>query len=165
MIRRIRAADILAVSAAILYAGVALPGLAGQTIKFKSKHINVLTKFESGEVGDRSGHLIGFYTLKGAGTRIEGPAEPPYKIEIWGTGDYAGDGTGKDSGYGKFTFSDGSSYYEVWSGMSKGGRGSGTATYYNGTGRFEGLKGGSKWDCALLGDRGVCDVDGTIELP
>jgi len=165
MIRTVRAAGILAVSATALCASVALPALAGQTIKFKSKHINVATKFESGEVGDRPGHLIGFYTLKGAGTRIEGPPEPPYKIEIWGTGDYAGDGTGKDSGYGKFTFSDGSSYYEVWSGTSKAGRGTGTATYYNGTGRFEGMKGGSKWDCALLGDRGVCDVEGTIELP
>lgn len=165
MNQTIRIARLAAVVAAALCTGVPVHSLAGQTIKFKSKHINVLTKFESGEVGDRAGHLIGFYTLKGAGTRIEGPQEPPYKIEIWGTGDYAGDGTGKDSGYGKFTFSDGSSYYEVWSGTSKGGRGSGTATYYNGTGRFEGMKGGSKWDCALLDDRGVCDVDGTIELP
>ncbi len=33
------------------------------------------------------------------------------------------------------------------------------------SGRFKGMKGGSKFDCKLMGDRFACDVEGTIELP
>ena len=41
----------------------------------------------------------------------------------------------------------------------------GTAVYYNGTGRFAGMKGGSEFDCTPLGDRFVCKVDGVLERP
>lgn len=59
---------------------------AGETIKFRSTHINVGTSFESAEVGDEPGHIIGFFSAKGVGVRYEGPAEEPYKIDIWGSG-------------------------------------------------------------------------------
>jgi hypothetical protein len=81
------------------------------------------------------------------------------------TSEYQGDGTGKELGYGKFIFSDGSYYYERWTGNVKGNRDTGTAVYFGGTGRFKGMKGGSTFDCILLGDRFICEVDGTIELP
>jgi len=138
---------------------------AGETIKFKSQHILVVSKFDSLEMPDQAGHIIGMFQAKGVGVRRSGPAEPPYKIEAWGTGDYRKDGAGKDRGYARFTFADGSSYDEDWSGTGSGGHDIGSATYYNGTGRFKNMKGGSKFDCASLGDRIICDVEGTIETP
>ena len=137
----------------------------GETVKFQAKHINVSTKNEAVEVGDEPGHVIAFFEAKGVGSRYQGPGEQPYKIEIWGTGDYRSDGTGKGQGYGKFIFADGSSYYERWTSTLKDGHDVGTAVYYNGTGRFEGMTGGSKYDCSLMGDRFICDVHGVIELP
>ena len=138
---------------------------AGEKIEFRSQHINVSTSSETVEVGDEPGHVLAFFTASGVGTRLEGPEEAPYKIEIWGSGDYHDDGTGQDQGYGKFIFEDGSYYFEKWSGEVKDGRAVGTATYYGGSGRFAGMKGGSKYDCGLMGDRFICDVDGVIELP
>jgi hypothetical protein len=41
----------------------------------------------------------------------------------------------------------------------------GSAVYYGGGGRFKGMKGGSKFDAKLMGDRAAVEVDGTIELP
>ena len=141
------------------------PASAGEKIRFQSQHINFATRFDTIVVGDEPGHFIAFFEAKGLGIRREGPEEPPYKIEIWGTGDYRGDGTGKDQGYGKFTFADGSTYFEEWTGEVSDGRNVGTAVYFNGSGRFKGMMGGSKFDCALLGDRFICEVEGTIELP
>ena len=141
------------------------PASAGETIRFRSQHVNVATRFDTIVVGDEPGHFIAMFQAKGLGIRREGPEEPPYKIQIWGTGDYRADGTGNDRGYGKFTFADGSTYYESWTGAVSGGRNVGTAVYFNGTGRFEGMTGESRFDCALLGDRFVCDVEGTIQLP
>lgn len=138
---------------------------AAETIKFHSQHILVVSKFDSIEMPDQAGHIIGMFQAKGVGVRRAGPQEPPYKIEAWGTGDYRKDGAGKDRGYARFIFADGSSYDEDWAGSGSGGHDVGTAMYYNGTGRFKGMKGGSKFDCASLGDRIVCEVDGTIELP
>ena len=148
-----------------IFALVATSATAGEKITFYSKHINVSTSNESIEVGDEPGHVLAFFTASGVGTRLEGPEEAPYKIEIWGSGDYRGDGTGADQGYGKFIFEDGSHYFEKWSGTVKDGRAVGTAEYYGGSGRFEGMSGGSKYDCGLMGDRFICDVHGTIELP
>ena len=141
------------------------PALSGERIEFYSKHINVSTGSETVEVGDEPGHILAFFRAKGVGTRLEGPEEPPYKIEIQGTGDYRADGSGKDQGYGKFIFADGSYYFERWSGKVKDGRAVGIATYYGGSGRFAGMEGSSKYDCGLMGDRFICDVHGVIELP
>ena len=137
----------------------------GKTIKFQSQHVNVVTRSDLVEVGDEPEHNISLFEAKGLGIRREGPAEPPYKIEIWGTGDSRGDGTGETSGYGKFIFADGSSYYERWTSQAADGHDVGTAVYFKGSGRFAGMKGGSKFDCVSLGDRFVCEVEGTIELP
>ena len=81
------------------------------------------------------------------------------------TSEYQGDGTGKELGYGKFIFSDGSYYHEKWTGNVNGNRDTGTAVYFGGTGRFKGMTGGSTFDCILFADRFICEVDGTIELP
>jgi len=138
---------------------------SGEVIKFKSHHNNVGTKWESSELGDEPGHIRGIFEAKGVGIRYVGPAEPPYKIDIWGSGEYWKDGTGSDRGYGKFTFADGSYYYEEWTGKVANGRDVGTAVYYGGGGRFKGIKGGSKFDCLLMGDRIACEVEGTVEVP
>ena len=138
---------------------------SGERIEFYSKHINVVSSNESVEVGDEPGHILAFFAASGVGTRLEGPEEPPYKIEIWGSGDYRADGSGEDRGYGKFIFADGSYYFERWSGEVEDGLAVGTADYYGGSGRFEGMAGGSKYDCTPLGDRFICDVRGVIELP
>lgn len=149
----------------LLAAAAAQEAAAGETVKFKSQHILLVSKFDSIEMPDQAGHIIGMFQAKGVGVRRSGPAEPPYKIEAWGTGDYRKDGTGKDRGYARFIFADGSTYDEDWAGTGSNGHDIGTATYYNGTGRFKGMKGGSKFDCASMGDRIICEVEGTIELP
>jgi hypothetical protein len=155
----------LLIGVAVIVSGLTQSAVAAETIKFHSQHINVATKFDTTEVPDQPGHVIAMFQAKGIGIRSVGPSESPYKIDLWGTGDYHKDGTGKDGGYGRFTFADGSSYEEEWSGTLANGRDIGTAVYKNGTGRFKGARGGSKFDCALFGDRFICDVDGTIELP
>ena len=138
---------------------------AGQTIKFHAQHINVATRFDTAEVGDEPGHIVALFQAKGIGVRRAGPPEAPYKIELWGTADYRKDGTGTEHGYGKFTFSDGSSYYEECNSKVGGGHDIGTAVYFGGTGRFAGIEGGSKFDGVLMGDRFIYEVDGTMELP
>jgi hypothetical protein len=165
MRKRIGLKGALMIGAPIIASTLTHFAVAGETIKFHSKHINVATKFETIEVPDQPGHIVAMFQAKGVGVRSVGPSEPPYKIDLWGTGDYKKDGTGKDGGYGRFTFSDGSSYDEEWAGTVANGRDVGTAAYKNGTGRFKGITGGSKFDCVLFGDRFMCDVDGTIEFP
>jgi hypothetical protein len=100
--------------------------LAGEVIKFKAHHNNVGTKWDSSEMGDEPGHIRGTFEAKGIGIRYVGPSEPPYKIDCWGSGEYWKDGTGQDSGYCKFTFSDGAYYYETWSGKVANGHDVGT---------------------------------------
>jgi hypothetical protein len=155
-----------AIIATLLTSAILSTGaLAGELIKFKSHHDNVATKWEPSELGDEPGHIRATFEAKGIGIRYQGPNEPPYKVDVWGSGEYWKDGTGSDRGYGKFTFADGSYYYEEWTGKVANGRDVGTAVYYGGSGRFNGMKGGSKFDCKLMGDRFTCDVEGTIELP
>ena len=103
--------------------------LAGETIKFHSKHINMAKTFDTQELEDEEGHVIAMFHAQGVGVRIEGPSEPSYKIEIWGPGGYKGDGTGTGQGYGKFIFSDGYTYFERWSGTVANGKALGTAVY------------------------------------
>lgn len=162
---RLLLAGVSASGIAILMVVLIQPVSAGEKIQFHAQHVNVATRFDTLMVGDEPGHFIAFFQASGVGKRSEGPPEPPYKIEVWGTGDYRSDGTGKEHGYAKFTFFDGSSYYEEFTSQVADGHDIGTAVYYKGTGRFEGMKGGSKFDCTLLGDRFICEVDGTLELP
>ena len=153
----------------ILAFGVTVVGdaWADQVIKFRAKHVNVAKRFDTVEVGDTPGHIIAIHEAKGVGSRYEGPPEKPYKLEVCGTGDYQADHTGKDQGYLKAIFSDDSTISLKWSGTIKNGKLVGTGVYYGGTGRFKGMKEGSgeKFDCILLGDRFICDVEGTIILP
>jgi hypothetical protein len=153
------------VAALISGAVISTGALAGEVIKFKSQHYNVVTKWESSEMGDEPGHIRGTFELKGIGVRLEGPSEPPYKVDCWGSGDYRKDGTGFDRGYCKFTFADGSYFFGEWSGKVANGHDVGTGTYYGGTGRFKGVKGSEKFDAMLMGDRSPTVAEGTIELP
>ncbi|MEC8930040.1 MAG: hypothetical protein VYC64_17485 [Candidatus Latescibacterota bacterium] len=137
---------------------------ARERIEFESVHINMVTSFDTLIVGDNADRFIALMRAQGAGRRISGPVEPPYSIEIWGTGDYA-DGMGEETGYGKFIFEDGSAFFEKWTGTAQNNRAVGTAIYYDGSGRFEGMTGGSNWDCTSMGDRFSCDVEGWIEVP
>jgi hypothetical protein len=157
----------------IVLAGVIImgPGLvklcsAGQTIVWHAQHINTMTRFDTWEVGDQKGHALAYFQAKGVAIRREGPPEPLYKIDQSGIGDFRADGTATGHSYVKYTFSDGSTYYEEakWSNSGSGDT-IGTGVYYNGTGRFKGIKGGEKFDCLPMDDRFVCEVDARIELP
>lgn len=145
-----------AVAVAIIPAGIELAAASGST--FKAQHVNVGTRFDTLIVGDEPGHITAFFTAKGVGKHLKGPEEHPYKIDVWGSGDYRADGTGEEQGYAKFTFNDGSYFYERWSSKVADGRDVGSAKYYGGTGRFEGMTGGSEFDCELLGDRFIFAV-------
>jgi hypothetical protein len=110
--------------------------------------------------------MEGFSSKDHANKIRNAPLLPPLKSFLKsGTGDFRADGTDAEHGFGKFTFSDGSTYTEEWTSTIGGGRDIGTAVYYNGTGRFAGIKGGSNFDCLLMADRFLCEADGRIELP
>ena len=153
------------IAALISGAFISTGALAGEVIKYKAQHNNVVTKWESSEMGDEPGHIRGTFELKGIGVRQAGPSEPPYKIDCWGVGEYWKDGTGVDRGYCKFTFADGSYFYAEWSGNVANGHDVGSGTFYGGSGRFKGLKRREKFDAKLMGDRSPTEVEGTIELP
>jgi hypothetical protein len=148
----------------IVVGATAAPAIA-RISTFKALHTNVSTRFDTLLIGDEPGHLVAFFTAKGVGTHIVGGEKSPYKIDVWGSGDYRADGTGQEQGYARFTFNDGSLFYERWSSEVADSRDIGTAKYYGGTGRFEGMTGHSKFDCQLLGDRFICSVDGVLESP
>jgi len=165
MAKRVMFFAVVLVGVFIIGGGLVQRCLAGETIVFHAQHINVATRFDTFEVGDQKGHVLAYFQAKGVGIRREGPPEPFYKCDLSGTVDIRADGTATEHGFGKFTFSDGSTYNEEWTSKWGDGRDIGTAVYYNGTGRFAGAKGGSKFDCLLMGDRFVCEVDGRLELP
>ena len=140
--------------------------MAGERIEYRGKQVGVFTKFEAVEVGDEEGHVVALWEAKGIGIRIEGAPSGPCKLDLKGLGDYRGDGTGTEQGYGKATYPDSSYYYIKWSDATiKAGRSYGTSVYFGGTGRFKGMTGEEKFDCISLEDRFVCDVDVWIELP
>jgi hypothetical protein len=140
--------------------------MAGERIEYRSKHVNFGIGWKPVEVGDKPGHVIALSEAKGVGVRYEGAPGGPYKLEIREMVELYGDGTGTSSGYGKATYLDDSSYFLKWEDINiKDDRAWGTAVYYGGTGRFKGMTGGEKFDCKLLGDRFVCDIDAWIELP
>ena len=106
--------------------------------------------------------MIATFRAKGIGIILEGTSGGPYKVDVWGTAESRPDGYAVDCGYGKFTYPDGSSYMITWKDAD---RGKGTATYYGGTGRFKGMKGGERFDCTSYGDRFVCEIEAWMELP
>jgi hypothetical protein len=140
--------------------------MAGQRIKYRAKHCNVSVKYDPAEVGDEPGHVISTWQAKGIGIILEGTSGGPYKLDLWGAAESRADGYATDCGYGKITYPDGSSYMIKWKDTEpRGGRGTGTAVYYGGTGRFKGMKGGEEYNCLSLGDRFMCDIDAWMELP
>jgi len=148
----------------ILAFGVTVIGdaIAGERIKYRSKHCNVMVNWDPTEVAEKPGHVIGRFYAKGIGIILEGTSGGPYKVDVWGTAEVRDDGYAVDCGYGKFTYPDGSYYMVTWKDAD---RGKGTSTYYGGTGRFKGMKGGEKFDCTSYGDRFVCDIEAWMELP
>ena len=87
----------IAVAAALLAIATS-ERVAADSIKFKAQHVNVATRFDTLMIADEPGHMIAFFTAKGVGKHIEGPEKHPYKIDVWGSGDYRGDGTGEEQG-------------------------------------------------------------------
>ena len=136
---------------------------ADECIEFCSKPINVVPPNESVELGNELGHILAFFVSNGASTHLETSEEPPYKIEIGSSGNYGDDGIGKDQGYNKFIFTDGSYYFEGELGEGEDGRTTGNAEYYGGSGRFEAMASGSKYDGTSLSERFICDTHGVIE--
>ena len=108
MVKRLLSFAIVLVGTLIMVGWVVQRCSAGDTIVFHAQHINVATRFDTWEVGDEKGHAIAYFQAKGVGIRREGPPEPFYKCDLWGTADIRADGTATEHGFGKFTFSDGS---------------------------------------------------------
>ena len=118
---------------------------ADECIEFCSKPINVVPPNESVELGNELGHILAFFVFNSASTHLEASEEPPYKIEIGSSGNYGDDGIGKDQGYNKFIFTDGSYYFEGELGEGEDGHS------------------GSKYDGTSLSERFICDTHGVIE--
>ena len=114
MAKRVIFFAVVLVGVGVIGSGLVQRCLAGETIVFHAQHINAATRFDTFEVGDQKGHVLAYFQAKGVGIRREGPPEPFYKIDLSGTADIRADGTATEHGFGKFTFSDGSTYNEEW---------------------------------------------------
>ena len=70
-------------------------------------------------------------------------------------------------GYMQYTFSDGSTITEKYKGGDTApGVGGGTGTYVKGTGKFNGIKGDTKWEVYLLGPgQFYADLEAEYTLP
>ena len=128
------------------------------------------TSFQSIPVGDVEGHIIFLFEAKGITF-----------CEPWGaclikestTGDRT-KGLGPAEGYDIYTFPDGSTITEKFTGEATSagtgktgtGAGEGTLTFVSGTGKFQGIQGGGTFKWWVLGPgQWYADFEGEYTLP
>jgi hypothetical protein len=122
---------------------VALVGnvMAGE--KFKGRTVKHLLKWEQTNVGDEEGHVIVLFEAKGISTDLQGRSYTDGWVEHEeGLFDMnTKTGAGSCQGYSEFAGKDGEKIYIKW----KGTPANGTWTFFKGTGKYEGIRGGGTW--------------------
>jgi len=109
--------------------------------------VGQLVKYEGILVGDIEGHMLGIFESRGL-VRIENETAV---VTSWVQGDLI-KGTGPMQGYTRYEFEDGSTIFTKTQYLANVSPDLKTSTYEDGegkyilgTGRFEGIKGGSSW--------------------
>ena len=122
--------------------------------KVKSRDVYFATNFRSAKVPHEEGHNMFLMEAKGMSFSEKWGAAVGV---MTGTGDYT-KGAGPCEGYVQWTYPDGSTLtikYKAQqkgagAGITGGAGGDGTFTYINGTGKFEGIKGGGTVEYSVL---------------
>jgi len=115
--------------------------LAGE--KFKGRTVKHMLKWEQINVGDEEGHVLVLFEAKGISTDLQGKSYTDGWVEHEeGLFDMnTKTGAGSCQGYSEFASKDGEKIYIKW----KGTAANGTWTFFKGTGRYDGIRGGGTW--------------------
>lgn len=124
---------------------------AEETVKTKASGTSINTKWHEIEVGDVEGHVIAvFQNTQAWKSDITGEQMTAFSR---GTMDlYKKSGKGTMQGYSVMNFSNGDKRFASFDGQIVGkGKWEGTYNDINGTGKYEGCKGGGTWKTQSLG--------------
>ena len=124
---------------------------AGETVKVKASGTSINTKWHEIEVGDEEGHVIAvFQNTQAWVVEPDGVTATAFSR---GTMDlHKKTGQGTMQGYSIMTYPSGDKRYASFDGNIAGkGKWEGTYTDINGTGKYEGCKGGGTWKTQSLG--------------
>ncbi len=134
--------------------------------KVKYHGTGVTTKWQQMEVGDEEGHVLALSESKNiwineiTGEKTAGISRNTMDINL-----KTGQGTLR--GYGLGTDPDGDKIFRMHEGKPVGkGHWKGTWSYFKGTGKYEGIKGGGTWDTySLAPQMSSIEVEGEVDIP
>jgi len=143
-------------------------GEADGSIPVKVQFVWHSTKWESIEVGDVPGHILGVAEFKGLAFFEDGEVATASEVSIFDQTN----GRGRIEGYVLFTFGDGATQViaiQGNDGAAQEGKKAfeGSYSYTRGSGRFEGLKGGGTFTGKYYDDvkSGYDNFTGSYRLP
>jgi hypothetical protein len=138
--------------------------IAGE--KLKAHGSSYMVKWEQIDVGDEEGHVVAITESKQFYfNETTGEKHPSTSIGTMDINTKTGQGSGK--GYGTSTDTDGDKTFRTWEGKTVGkGHWQGTFSYINGTGKYEGIKGGGTWDqYSIAPKQSYVEVEWEMEIP
>jgi hypothetical protein len=145
---------------------VLLIGNADAGEKFKFRIVWYIVKAERINIGDEKDHFIRIIESKGIVTNMEGKAFGDGWLS-WNTGlaDVNPPSGATVSGYGAWTDKDGDKIYWKWNLLNASGPN--PATFYKGTGKFQGVQGKATYSLVYTADPNqfYADWEGEVELP
>jgi hypothetical protein len=147
----------VAIALTMLFSLSTTYSLAGETEKYKATATSINTQWHELEVGDVEGHVIGLFQNTQVWVYDEtGEKATQYSRGMMDFNRKTGQGTMQ--GYGVMTYASGDKRFSKYDGKIVGkGQWEGTYTDINGTGKYEGCKGGGTWKSQSLG-RGISHV-------
>ena len=135
---------IMALMAFITGIFLAADGGAGE--KFIGRTVKHLLKWEQINVGDEEGHVIVLFEGKGISTDLQGKSYTDGWVEheegLFDMNNKTG--AGSCQGYSEFASKEGEKIYIKWK-CGPTNVANGTWTFFKGTGKYEGIRGGGTW--------------------
>jgi hypothetical protein len=120
-----------------ILAALAIPAHAASPIPVSFRLVWHNTKWESVEVGDEPGHILGVAEFKGLAFFEDGEVATTSEVSVFDQTD----GHGGAKGYVVLTFNDGATQVIALQGADQDGAFKGSYSYARGSGRFEGIEG------------------------
>jgi hypothetical protein len=163
---------VLALFALIAFAlGMAIEGdvIAGEKVSIRI--YMYATKYEQLEAGDEKGHVVAIAEVVGI---VDNTKIGESFLDGWAYHQSSfldlNPESGEGSGYGYFQYidKDGDKIFGRWEGkMVDGAWPRGKSTWFNGTGKFEGIKGSGTWfdHTVVTPTTSHVDFEGEMELP
>jgi hypothetical protein len=145
---------------------IVLVGNAVAGEKFKARAVKHVLKWEQINVGDEEGHVVVLYESKGISNDLQGKSYTDgwvnHEKGLFDMNNKTG--AGSCQGYSEFTSKEGEKIFSKW----EGSMANGTWTFFKGTGRYEGIRGGGTWSPGPpTSDPGYFSTnhEGEVELP